>query len=57
MKWKPSSRRIQTFQDAIGRAKGKVEMSLIALKWATSHWLRERSKSWTSPESGSTSET
>ena len=42
MKWKPSSRRIQIFQAAIGRVKGKVEIRLMALSWATSHWLREK---------------
>ena len=50
MKWKPRSRKIQALRDAISEHKGKVEIRMMALSWATSYWLRDKRKSWTSPE-------
>ena len=56
MKWKPNSRRVQAFQDAMGEMRGKISWRLAALSFATSHWVREKSKSWTSFVYGSTTD-
>ena len=56
MKWKPKSRRMKAFQGAMGEMKGKISWRLAALSFATSHWVREKSKSWASFVSGSTTE-